>query len=74
MQWTTMPLKCLVYHLLITTVSKNILIFHLNTKVKEIEESEKDKLSMKEIVTKFTVGKTQVYDVLKAKMEVRNQW
>jgi hypothetical protein len=45
-----------------------------NTKVKVIEASEQDKMSVKEIVTKFDGRKTQVCDTLKAKSEVRIQW
>jgi hypothetical protein len=44
------------------------------TKLKLSKASEKGKLSVKEIVTKFNAGKTQMYDILKAKLEIRNQW
>jgi hypothetical protein len=42
--------------------------------VKVIEVSENEKLTVKQIVAKFNIGKTQVYDILKAKSEIRNQW
>jgi hypothetical protein len=34
-------------------------VLHLNTKIKVIEASEKDKLTVKEIIAKFNFGKTQ---------------
>jgi hypothetical protein len=37
--------------------------------VKIIKGSEKGKLSVKEIVTKFNIGKTEGYDILKGKVE-----
>jgi hypothetical protein len=49
-------------------------VFDLNTKVKVVEACEKDKLSLKEIVTNVNMGKTLVYNILKAKSEVRDQW
>jgi hypothetical protein len=42
--------------------------------VKVIKGDEKDKLSVKEIITKYNSGKTQVYDTLKAKSGIRNHW
>jgi predicted DNA-binding protein YlxM (UPF0122 family) len=63
-----------ILSLLVTTASKNIIVLALNTKVKVIKTSEEDTLSMKGIVTKFNVGKAHVYDVLKAKMEIRSHW
>lgn len=48
-------------------------MFDLNTKVKVVEACEKDKLSLKEIVTNVNMGKTLVYNILKAKSEVRDQ-
>jgi predicted DNA-binding protein YlxM (UPF0122 family) len=48
-------------------------VLDINTKVKVVEASEKDKLSVKEIVIKFNVRKSQMYDMLKAKSEIRNQ-
>jgi hypothetical protein len=63
-----------ILSLLVTTASKNIIVLDLNTKVKVMKASDEDKLSMKRIVTKFNFGKTHVYDVLNAKMEIRSQW
>ena len=47
------------------------LILHLNTKIKFVEANEEDKLSIKQIVTNFNVCKTQVYDILKKKSELK---
>ena len=47
--------------------SKKRLILHLNTKIKVEEANEKDKLSIKQIVAKFNVCKTHVYEILKQK-------
>jgi hypothetical protein len=49
-------------------------VLDFNTKVKVVEASDKHKLSLKEIVTNFNMGKTQVYNILKVKSEVRGQW
>ena len=46
------------------------LILHLNTNKVE-EANKKDKLSIKQIVAKFNVCKTQVYEVLKKKSELK---
>ena len=43
------------------------LILHLNTKIKVVEANEEEKLSVKQIVAKFNVCKTQVYGTLKKK-------
>ena len=40
-------------------------ILHLNTKIKVEEANEKDKLSIKQIVAKFNVCKTQVFEILR---------
>jgi hypothetical protein len=40
--------------------SKKRVVLDLNAKVKVIEASEKDKLTVKQIVDKFKIGKTQV--------------
>ena len=50
------------------------LILYLNTKVKVVEANEEEKLSVKQIVTKFYVCKTQVYEILKKKSELKEQW
>ena len=47
------------------------LILLLNTKIKVEEANEKDKLSIKQIVVKFNVCKTQVYEILKKKSELK---
>ena len=51
--------------------TKKRLILHLNTKIKVEEANEKDKLSIKQIVAKFNVCKTQVYEILKKKFELK---
>jgi transposase len=68
-----MPLRFLVFHLVVAMASKKRVVLDLHTKIKVVEVCEKDKLSVKDIVTKFSVGKTQVYDLLKAKSETRNR-
>lgn len=45
----------------------------LDTKVNVIKEK-KSSLPVKEIMTKFNVGKIQVYDILKAKSYTRYLW
>jgi hypothetical protein len=57
-----MPQRFLAFHSDLAATSKNRIV--LDLKVKVIKENEKDKLLMKEIVTKFTVGKTQGYDIV----------
>ena len=42
-------------------------VFDFNTQVKVIEASEKDKFTLKQIMAKFNSGKTQMYDIIKAK-------
>jgi uncharacterized protein (DUF2147 family) len=49
-------------------------VLDLNAKVKVIEASEKDELTMKQIVGKFKIGKTQVYDILKSKSDIEREW
>jgi hypothetical protein len=44
--------------------SKKRVVLDLNAKVKVGEASEKDKVTVKQIVGKFKIGKTQVYDIL----------
>jgi hypothetical protein len=46
----------------------------LNKKVKIIEAKEKDKLSVWEIMMWFKCGKTQVYNTLKQKDKIMNEW
>jgi len=49
-------------------------VLHLNTRVKVIHASERDKLSVKQIMKMFNVGKTQVYEILKKKTEILMWW
>ena len=46
----------------------------LNTRVKVIHASERDKLSVKQIMKMFNIGKTQVSQILKKKTEILMQW
>ncbi|CAI6361080.1 unnamed protein product [Macrosiphum euphorbiae] len=46
----------------------------LNEKIKLIESSEKDKLTVKQICELFKCGKSQVYNILKQKNEIKEQW
>jgi hypothetical protein len=66
--------KVFTYSFVVAMASKKQIVFELNTKVKVIQASEKEKLTVKQIVAKFNIGKTQVYDILKAKSEIKNQW
>ena len=50
------------------------LILHLNIKIKVVEANEEEKLSVKQIVAKFNVCKAQVYEILKKKFELKEQW
>ena len=45
-----------------------------NTRVKVIHASERDKLSVKQIMKRFNIGKTQVYEILQKKMEILMRW
>jgi hypothetical protein len=72
MQWTTIPLSFLVFHLIVAMASMKRVTLHLK-KIKSTQSTERDKLSVKEIVTKFNSGKTQMYDTLKARLEIRNE-
>ncbi|XP_027850980.1 tigger transposable element-derived protein 4-like [Aphis gossypii] len=46
----------------------------LSDKVKLIELKETQKLSMKELITRFKCGKTQVYDAIKNKEKIMDEW
>ena len=46
--------------------------FTFEYKIKVEEANEKDKLSIKQIVAKFYVCKTQVYEILKKKLKLKN--
>src|SRR5215469_232985 len=54
--------------------TKTRVVLHLNTRVKVIHASERDKLSVKQIMKMFNVGKTQVYEILKKKTEILMWW
>lgn len=54
--------------------SKKEVLLDFNTKVKVSEANKKDKLTVKEIVAKFTTRKTQIYDTLQAQFKRINQW
>jgi hypothetical protein len=54
--------------------SKKRVVLDPNAKVKVIKASEKDKLTVKQIVDKFKIGKTQVYDILKSKCDIKREW
>lgn len=54
--------------------SKTRVVLDLNTRVKVIHASERDKLSAKQIMKMFNIGKTQVYDILKKKTEILKLW
>jgi hypothetical protein len=62
------------FSFVVAMASKKRVVLDRNTKVKVIEASEKEKLAVKQIVAKFSIGKTQVYDILKAKSEIKKQW
>lgn len=53
--------------------SKKRVVLDLNTTIKVMEASKKGKLSVKVIVEKFKIGKTQVYEIFK-KRRLKNQW
>lgn len=61
------------FHSLVAMASGKRVFLDLNTKVKIIKGSEKGKLSVKEIVTKFNVEKTEGYDTLKGKSELSDK-
>jgi hypothetical protein len=46
----------------------------LNAKVKVIGVSKKDTLTVKQIVGKFKMGKTQVYGILKLESDIKCEW
>jgi putative IMPACT (imprinted ancient) family translation regulator len=54
--------------------SKKRAVVDRNAKMKVIEASEKDKLTMKQIVGKFKIGKAQVYNILKSKSDIKHEW
>ena len=44
--------------------TKARVVFDLNTRVKVIHASERDKFSVKQIMKMFNISKTQVYEIL----------
>ena len=46
----------------------------LNTKMKVIEGSEKENLSVNKLLAKYGVSKTQIYNMLKAKADIKEDW
>jgi hypothetical protein len=55
-------------------MAKSYVVLSLNEKVKVIEAKETDKLSVREIMMRFKCGKTQVYNTLKQKDNIMNDW
>jgi hypothetical protein len=55
-------------------MAKSYVALSINEKVKVIEAKEKDKLSVREIMMRFKCGKTQVYNTLKQKDKLKNEW
>jgi predicted DNA-binding protein YlxM (UPF0122 family) len=53
---------------------KSYMAVSLNEKVKVIEAKEKDKLSVREIMMQFKCGKRQIYNTLKQKDKILNEW
>ena len=50
--------------------TKTRVVLDLSTRVKVIRASERDKLSVKQIMKIFNVGKSQVYEIIKRKTEI----
>ena len=46
----------------------------LEEKIKAIEEHEKNKRPAKELTVLFKVGKPQIYDILKNKIKIKDEW
>jgi hypothetical protein len=68
-------LKLLQYALnYCTDMASKRVVLDLNAKVKLIDTCEKDKVTMKQIVGKFEIGKTQVYDIMKSKLYIKCEW
>src|SRR5215469_7089380 len=60
--------------LAVIMATKTKVVLDLNTRVKVIHASERDKLSVKQIMKMFNIGKTQVYEILKPKTEILMWW
>jgi predicted DNA-binding protein YlxM (UPF0122 family) len=54
--------------------TKKKVVIDLNTRVKVIHASEKDKFSVKQIMNMINVSKTQVYEILKKKTGILKWW
>jgi predicted Zn-ribbon and HTH transcriptional regulator len=54
--------------------TKTRTVLDLNTKVKVIHTSERDKLSVKQIMKMLDDGETPVYEILKKKTEILKRW
>jgi hypothetical protein len=54
--------------------TKTRVVLDLNTRVKVIHASERDKLSVMQIMKMFNAGKTQVYEFLKKKTDILKRW
>ena len=54
--------------------TKNNKCLTLNEKMQLIEASEKEKLTVKQICERLKCGKSLVYNVLKQKNEIKEQW
>jgi hypothetical protein len=46
----------------------------LDEKIKVIEEHEKNKRPAKVLTVLFKVGKTQIYDILRNKIKIKDEW
>jgi hypothetical protein len=53
-------------------VSMRTVLYGLNTEVKVMEASEKDKLTVKQVMAKFRAGKTHAYDILIVQSLINN--
>jgi transposase len=54
--------------------TKTSVVLDLNTRVKVIHAIERDKLSVKQIVKMFNVGKSQVHEILKKETGILMRW
>jgi hypothetical protein len=55
-------------------MAKSYVALSLNEKVKVIEAKGKDKLLVQEIMMRFKCGKMQVFNMLKQKDKIMNEW
>jgi hypothetical protein len=70
----TLRLLQYIFSYCIAMASKKRVVLDLNAKVKVVEAKKKDKPTMKQIVSKFKIGKTQVYDILKSISDIKCEW